>query len=59
MSAPAHHGASKPSRIAPPVKKLSKISTKLAIKKERLVPMNDLPLNAPPVDCPPVYEVSH
>ncbi|VDK73674.1 unnamed protein product [Litomosoides sigmodontis] len=56
MSAPPHHGASKSSPIAPPVRKLSKISTKLAIKKERLVPMNDLPLNAPPVDCPPVYE---
>ncbi|VDO15815.1 unnamed protein product [Brugia timori] len=60
MSAP-HHGASGPNesaatRITPPAKKLSKISKKLAIKKERLVPMNDLPLDAPPVDCPPVYE---
>uniref|UniRef100_A0A1I7VYD4 Oxysterol-binding protein n=1 Tax=Loa loa TaxID=7209 RepID=A0A1I7VYD4_LOALO len=43
-------------RTTPPTKKLSKISKKLAIKKERPVPMNDLPLDAPPVDCPPVYE---
>ncbi|VDN03735.1 unnamed protein product [Thelazia callipaeda] len=37
-------------------KKLSKISKKLTIKKERPVPMVDLPADAPPVDCPPVYE---
>lgn len=59
MSAPPHHGASKPTRITPPVKKLSKISKKLAIKKERLALMNDLPLDAPPVDCPPIYEVQN
>lgn len=58
MSAPGQ-GASRPgasaTRISP--KKLSKISKKLAIKKERPVLMNDLPLDAPPVECPPVYEV--
>lgn len=59
----SRHGASEPNtlttRITPPVKKLSKISKKLAIKKERLIPMHDLPLDALPVDCPPIYEVSN
>uniref|UniRef100_A0A0R3RIP4 Uncharacterized protein n=1 Tax=Elaeophora elaphi TaxID=1147741 RepID=A0A0R3RIP4_9BILA len=57
MSAPPHHGAPRPARSAPPEKKFSKISKKLAIKKERLVPMGDLPLDAPPINCPPNYEV--
>ncbi|VBB26864.1 unnamed protein product [Acanthocheilonema viteae] len=56
MSAPPYYGASRPARRNPPVKKLSKIRKKLAIKKERLVPINDLPLDAPPIDCPPIYE---
>ncbi|VDM92128.1 unnamed protein product [Onchocerca ochengi] len=60
MSA-SRHGAPGPpttsTKTPPTAKKKSKISKKLAIKKERLVPMNDLPRDAPPVECPPIYEV--
>uniref|UniRef100_A0A915Q7B3 Oxysterol-binding protein n=1 Tax=Setaria digitata TaxID=48799 RepID=A0A915Q7B3_9BILA len=56
----AGHNTGGPSQTSPQIPstatKLSKISKRLAIKKERPVLMNDLPPGAPPVECPPVYE---